>query len=70
MELGELVANGASVGPPGLAGAELPEVLGGPGHDVVEELHLDAAKGLALRKSVLGRGARIESTSAMTYRQG
>jgi hypothetical protein len=47
MELGALVSDRAAVGPARLARAELPEVLGRPGHDVLEELHLDAAERLA-----------------------
>jgi hypothetical protein len=49
VELGALVSNGTTIGPARLTRAELPKVLSRPGHDVVEELHLDAAEGLALR---------------------
>jgi hypothetical protein len=52
VEFGVLVSDGAVVGSPGLAGAELPEVLRRLRNDVVEELHLDAAERLALHKSI------------------
>jgi hypothetical protein len=51
MELGALVSDRAAVGPARLARAELPEVLGRSGHCVGEELHLDAAEGLAFGTS-------------------
>jgi len=52
MELGALVSDRTAVGPARLARAELPEVLGRPGHCVGKELHFDAAESLAFgRKS-------------------
>ena len=47
VELGALVALGLATGVLGLAGAELPEVLGGLGDDVLEKLECDAAEGFA-----------------------
>jgi hypothetical protein len=47
MELGALVALGLAAGVLGLAGAELAEILGGLGDDVLEELEGDAAEGFA-----------------------
>ena len=45
--LDDAMENGALVGEPGLANAEAPEVVGGLGDDAAEELHDDAADGLA-----------------------
>ncbi len=56
VELGALVALGPAARALGLAGAELAEVFGRLGDDVLEELKGDAAEGLAWRRSALRSG--------------